>query len=90
MGLFKIKSLLFKGSLSSNLFQLLLDLFSLFLRSAFLQGLGSVVNKILSFLQAQTGYFTNNLDNLNLLRTNLGQLNVEIGLLFNLLFSATC
>lgn len=50
----------------------------------------SSVNYVLSFLQAQTGYFTNNLDNLNLLSANLGQLYVELSLLFCCFSRASC
>ena len=39
---------------------------------------------------AQTGYFTNNLDNLNLLSANLGQLYVELGLLFCCFSRTSC
>ena len=44
--------------------------------SAFFNNLRSAINNFLSFFQAKTSYFTDNLDNLNLVRTNLCQLNV--------------
>ena len=76
----KIWSQLFQSNLSAFSIQLLLDIFSFFLGNAFLQNLRSAVYNFLSFLQAQTGNFTNNLDNLNLVRANLGQFYVELGL----------
>ena len=50
----------------SGLFELSLNSFSVFLRNAFLESLRSTVNECLCFLKTKTCYFTNNLDNSNL------------------------
>ena len=72
-------------------FQLLLDVFGFFFGNALFQNLGSAVNDVLRFLQAKSGNFADNLDNLNLVRANLGQLNVELGLLLSrCCISSTC
>ena len=73
---------LLQGNLSTLSLQLGLQILSLFLGNAGLQSLRSGVNHVLSLLQAQAGSLTYNLDNLNLVGANLGQLNIELGLLF--------
>ena len=64
-------------------------LFSLCLGSTFFNYLRSAVNYFLSFLQAKTSCLTNNLDNLNLVRANLCQLNIELSLLLSCLSCAS-
>ena len=81
---------LLKSNFCSNFFQFLLHFLSLILGNAFLDYLRSALNGILCFFQAQTGDFTYHLDNLNLLSANLGQLNVELGLLFLYYCRASC
>ena len=58
--------------------------------SALFQDLRSTVNYVLSLFQTKTGSFTYNLDNFNLVRANLGQLYVELGLLLSCLACASC
>ena len=70
--------------------ELFLDLLCVFLGNAFLEDLGSAFNQVLSVLQAQTGDFANNLDNVELLSAEAGQFNVELGLLFNCCCSGSC
>ena len=62
---------LLKSNLCSNFLKLSLDVISCSLVSLLLNNLRSVVNNILSFLKSKTGYLTNNLDNLNLVWSNL-------------------
>ena len=73
---------LLKGDLSSLSLKLSLKVISGSLVSSLLKNLRSALNEILSFLQAKTCDLTNDLDDLDLVRANLGQLNIELGLLF--------
>ena len=73
---------LLKSNFSALSLKFCLDVVSLFLGSASLNNLRSTVNNVLSLFQTKTCYFTNNLDNFNLVRANLCQLNVELSLLF--------
>src|SRR5690606_6032121 len=50
---------------------------------AFLDGLGSAVNEVLGFLQAQAGDFAYSLNHGNLVGADFGQNNGELGLLFS-------
>ena len=61
---------LFNCNLSTFSFKLCLDIFSFFLRNSFFDNLWSSINKILSFFKTKTCSILNNLDNLNLVRTN--------------------
>ena len=76
-----MKLLNFNGS--AGLGKSSLDLLSLVLGNAFLNGLGCALNQILSVLQAQTGDLANSLDNVQLVSTKACQNNVELGLLFS-------
>ena len=78
-------SCLLQGNLCALSLKLGLQILSLFLGNALLYNLGSAINNFLSLLQTKTSCLTNNLDNLNLVRTNLSQLYVELGLLLNFL-----
>src|SRR5699024_9538501 len=69
--------------LGASFLQLGNQLLGIFLGDGFLQGLGAVVNQILSVLQAQAGSGTDNLDNAQLGSAGVLQDNVELGLLFN-------
>ena len=74
--------------LGAGFLQLGNQLLGVFLGDGFLQGLGAVVNQILSVLQAQAGSGTDNLDNAQLGSASALQDNVELGLLLNLSNSA--
>ena len=78
----KSEERLLEGDLCADFFDLCLDCLCLFLGDAFLDVLGSALNEFLSFLQAQAGDLTDNLDNLDLLIAEAGQLDVKLGLLF--------
>ena len=71
-------------SLSAGFLQIGNQLLGIFLGDSFLQGLGSVVNQILGFLQAQAGSGADNLDDVQLGSASGLQDDVELGLLFNL------
>lgn len=66
--------------LGAGFLQLGNQLLGVFLGDGFLQGLGAVVNQILSVLQAQAGSGTDNLDNAQLGSAGALQDNVELGL----------
>ena len=66
----------------SDFFKLLLNGFGLVLRHAFLDGLGGGFDQVLRFLQSQAGNLTNGLDNVNLLVTEIGERDRELGFLF--------
>ena len=74
--------------LGAGFLQLGNQLLGVFLGDGFLQGLGAVVNQILSVLQAQAGSGTDNLDNAQLGSAGALQDNVELGLLLDLSSSA--
>ena len=59
------------------------QLLSVFLGDGFLDGLGSVVNQVLGFLQAQAGHGTDDLDDVQLGSAGGLQDDVELGLLFH-------
>ena len=67
----------------AGLDELSLDLLSVFLGDAFLNVLGATLDQVLSLLQAQTGDLADDLDNAQLLVTETGQNDVELGLLLN-------
>ena len=81
---------LFQLNNGTSLFDSLLQVLSLVLRQTFLNGSGSTINEILSFLQAKTASFLNSLYNLQLSCTDFLQNNVERRLLFSCLSSTTC
>ena len=74
---------LLEFDLGASGFQLLLGFFSVSLRQAFLNSLRSTFNHVLGFLQAQTGQFTNSLNNSDLVRTDFSENNVEFRLFFS-------
>ena len=74
-------NILLESNLSALSLNLSLDLLSLFLGSVLLDHLRSTIYKVLSFLEAKSGDLANNLDNLNLVLTNLGKLYVKLSLL---------
>ena len=74
--------------LGASFLQLGNQLLGVFLGDSFLQGLGAVVNQILSVLQAQAGSSTDNLDNAQLGSASVLQDDVELGLLFDFLSSS--
>lgn len=78
-----MKQKLLQFDLSASLGELRLKSLSVVLGNAFLNGLRSLVNHSLSFLQAQAGSFLNNLDNVDLVCASRLQNNVELGLLFS-------
>src|SRR5947209_7120197 len=59
------------------------DLLSLFFGDAFFDGLGCLVNNGFRFFQTQTSEFAHNFNDVDLVRTNIGEYGVELGLLFN-------
>ena len=73
---------LLEGNFCSLLLDLLLDILGSSLVNAFLYHLRSVVNEILCLLESKSGNLTNYLDDLDLVRSDLGKLYVELGLLF--------
>ena len=60
-----------------------LNLLSLILGNAFLNGLGSALDQILSVLQTQTGQLADSLDNVELLSAEACENDVELGLLLS-------
>ncbi len=68
----------------------LLEGLSLILGNAFLNVLGSALNKLLSFLQAKAGDLTNSLDNVELLSAEFLQNYVKLGLLLSGGSSSAC
>ena len=85
----KYEVFLLQGYLRALSLQLGLQILGLFLGNAGLNSLRSGINYVLSLLQAQAGSLTYNLDNLNLVGANLGQLNIKLGLLL-LSCAASC
>ena len=69
--------------LGAGSLEILGELLSVFLGDGFLDGLGSVVNQVLGFLQAQAGNGTDDLDDVQLGSTGGLQDDVELGLLFH-------
>ena len=74
---------LLKGNLSALSLKLSLEILSLCLRSSLLENLRSSLNGLLSFLKTKTSSLTYNLDNLDLVRTNISKLYVELSLLLS-------
>src|SRR4029453_7448568 len=68
--------------LRSHLFELLLDCRRLVLRHAFLDCLGRALDEVLGFLQSETRDFANDLDDVDLVGADLGEVHREFGLLF--------
>ena len=68
---------LFKSNLRSLSLEFRLELLSLSLGHALFNHLRSLVDYCLRLFQAKSGRFADNLDNLNLVRADLGQLDIE-------------
>ena len=75
--------LLLKSNHSALSLKLSLEILSLCLRSSLLENLRCSLNGLLSFLKAKTSSLTYNLDNLDLVRTNISKLYVELSLLLS-------
>ena len=75
--------ILLKSNLSALSLKLSLEILSLCLRSSLLENLRCSLNGLLSFLKAKTSSLTYNLDNLDLVRTNISKLYVELSLLLS-------
>lgn len=75
--------ILLKGNLSALSLKLSLEILSLCLRSSLLENLRCSLNGLLSFLKTKTSSLTYNLDNLDLVRTNISKLYVELSLLLS-------
>src|SRR5882757_5139599 len=73
---------LFDLRLSACVVQLLLDSFSISLGNAVLNNRGHTFDQVFRFLQAQTGDFTDDLNDANLVRAKAGHVHGEFGLLF--------
>ena len=73
---------LFKGNFRSLSLKFRLEFLSLSLGNALFHHLRSLIDHCLRLFQAKSGRFADNLDNLNLVRADLGQLNIEGILLF--------
>ena len=78
--LFKVKLLNLDSC--ACLFELSLSSFCFFFWQTFFDHLRSVVYNFLSFLEAETGEFTNDLDDFDLLIANGGEFYIEFGLFF--------
>ena len=75
--------LLLKSNLSALSLKLSLEILSLCLRSSLLENLRCSLNGLLSFLKAKTSSLTYNHDNLDLVRTNISKIYVELSLLLS-------
>src|SRR6478735_3262418 len=75
------KSTLLDLDLGPLLFQSGLDLLGFVLGDAFLDGLGRCVDQVLGLLEAEAGQLTDDLDDRDLVRADLGQGRGELGLL---------
>ena len=82
--------MLLELNFSTCFLELAFDLLSLLLGNTLLNGLGSTVNKSLSFAESETGELTNNLDNLNLVCAYVSKNNVKLCLLLSSGCSACC
>ena len=70
-------------NLCASCFEVSLELFSIFLRNAFLNSLRSSLNEVLCVLKTKTSNLTYNLDNVELGSASVGKDYVELGLLFS-------
>src|SRR5215470_11078149 len=76
--------------LGSGFFELLLDGSSFVLADAFLDGLGSAVNEVFRFFQAEARNFANGLNDVDLVAAHVGENNGELCLLFRRCRTASC
>ncbi len=77
------QAILFELNFSTNLFELLLEGFSVSFGEAFLNNRGSTVNHLLSLFQAKTGEFLNSLNYLEFGGTGGFENYVEAGFLLS-------
>ena len=77
------QAILFELNFSANLFELLLEGFSVSFGEAFLNNRGSTVNHLLSLFQAKTGEFLNSLNYLEFGGTGGFENYVEAGFLLS-------
>ena len=77
------KKKLLEFDLGADFFDLLLHLFGFSLGDAGLDGLRSSLDEVLGFLEAEAGQFADDLDDLDLVRADVGEDNVEFGLGFS-------
>ena len=75
------KQILLQGNLCADFLEGLLQSLSLFLGDAGLHHLRCAVNQLLCLLQAKGSCLTDNLDDLNLVCADLGELDIKLGLL---------
>jgi hypothetical protein len=80
---------LLQFNLGASGFQFLLGFFSVSLGKAFLNSLRSAVDEVFGFLQAESGQFTDSLNNLNLVSADFFQNDVEFGFFFSRSSSAS-
>ncbi len=73
---------LLEGNLCALLLELCLGCLCILLGELLLDDLRCALDEVLGLLEAEAGQLTDNLDDLDLVRANLSQLNVELGLLF--------
>lgn len=77
------QAILFKSYFSANFLELSLHALCFGLSEAFLHGVGSAVNELFSFLQAEAGEFLNELNDFEFFCTSSLENYVERGLFFN-------
>src|SRR6266700_7445984 len=76
-------SRLLYSNLSANLGHLLSNLVGLILRDGLFDSLRGIIDHSFSLFQAQAGQFADNLNDIDLVRTNLGKDGIKLGLLFD-------
>src|SRR2546428_12957488 len=84
------QAILLNGDFCADLGHLFSDLFSLFSRDAFFNGLWSLINHSLRLFQTQAGQFAYNFDDIDLVATALCQNGVKLSLLLGRRCSARC
>ena len=62
---------------SAGICKLLLHLLGIVLGDGFLDGLGSAIDEVLCFLESETGEFTNDLDDVDLVGACSGENDIE-------------
>src|SRR3954451_3923124 len=83
MGLATTRSKLLDFDGGASVDKLLLDGSSFVLADTFLGGLRCAVDEVLGFFEAEAGDFTNNLDDIDLVRARASEDNVEFRLFFS-------
>jgi hypothetical protein len=74
----------------ASFFQLLLAGFCVCFRNRFFHGLRCAIDQVFGFFQAQTGDFANCFDDADFVRAEIGQDQVEFGLLFSSCCRTSC